>query len=161
MRSAILRPGYRARTLIRTPGGEVPVEQLHIGDEALTGFNVPRKIKWIGRRRVGGDPEQHPVLIRAGALGERMPVRDLYLAPDQAVLVYQKLFPCKLLLNGSSIDRFMENGPTDYFAIELDDHDILFAEGAPSETYVDCDNREIFHNASEFKRLYPGDTAPG
>jgi Hint domain len=156
-----LRPGYCAGTLIRTPPGEIPVEQLRIGDEVFTGSDVPRAIKWIGRRCVGGAPEQHPVLIRAGALGERTPARDLCLAPGQAVFIHQKLFPCKLLLNGSSIDRFVETRFTDYFAIELDDHDIIFAEGARSETYVDCDNRELLQNTSEFKRLYPGDITPG
>ena len=29
-----------------------------------------------------------------------------------------------------------------------------------AETFVDCDNRLMFHNAAEFALLYPDDTAP-
>ena len=50
-----------------------------------------------------------------------------------------------------------EIDPIRYFHIELDQHDIVFAEGAPTETFVDCDSRAMFHNAAEFDRMYPGD----
>jgi hypothetical protein len=38
---------------------------------------------------------------------------------------------------------------------------VIFAEGAAAETFVDCDNRLMFHNAAEFNELFPADTAPG
>ena len=38
---------------------------------------------------------------------------------------------------------------------------MIFAEGTPAETFVDCDSRLMFHNAAEFAALYPGDTSPG
>lgn len=37
---------------------------------------------------------------------------------------------------------------------------MIFAEGAPAETFVDCDSRAMFHNEPEFAALYPEDTAP-
>ena len=40
-------------------------------------------------------------------------------------------------------------------------HDVIFAEGTPAETYVECDNRGIFHNGAEFARLYPGEANAG
>ena len=43
--------------------------------------------------------------------------------------------------------------------VELDTHDVLLAEGAPSESYLDDDSRGMFHNAHEFAVLYPD--APG
>ena len=42
-----------------------------------------------------------------------------------------------------------------YFHIELDAHDVIVAEGALAETYIDDDNRGMFHNVTEFHRLYP------
>ena len=48
----------------------------------------------------------------------------------------------------------------EYFHLELDTHDIILAEGAPSETFVDCDNRGMFQNAHEFDQLYPDFAAP-
>ena len=48
----------------------------------------------------------------------------------------------------------------EYFHIELDSHDVILAEGAPSETFIDEDSRGMFHNAHEL-RLYPRDAATG
>ena len=47
-----------------------------------------------------------------------------------------------------------------YFHVELDSHDVIVAEGAAAETFVDCDSRRMFHNAVEFAVLYPGEDAP-
>ncbi len=33
----------------------------------------------------------------------------------------------------------------DYFHVELPAHDVLFAEGLPVESYLDCGNRHAFH----------------
>lgn len=51
--------------------------------------------------------------------------------------------------------RFGEVERVDYFHIELDTHDVIFAEGAAAETFIDDDSRGIFHNIGEFHALYP------
>jgi len=43
----------------------------------------------------------------------------------------------------------------EYFHIELDSHEVILADGAPAETFIDTDNRGMFHNAAEFAVLYP------
>ncbi|HEY9112295.1 MAG TPA: Hint domain-containing protein, partial [Rhodanobacteraceae bacterium] len=43
----------------------------------------------------------------------------------------------------------------EYFHIELDKHDVIVAEGALSESFLDDDSRGMFHNAHEFHALYP------
>jgi hypothetical protein len=43
-----------------------------------------------------------------------------------------------------------------YFHVELDGHDVIFAEGAPVETFLDADCRGMFANAAEYGVLYPG-----
>jgi Glycosyl transferases group 1/Hint domain len=48
------------------------------------------------------------------------------------------------LVNGASITQCAPDGPTRYVHIELDRHDIILAEGAPSESFVDCDTRALF-----------------
>ena len=49
----------------------------------------------------------------------------------------------------------------DYCHVELDSHDVLLAEGAASESYLDDNSRGMFHNASEYAALYPGAPMPG
>src|SRR5437660_5276991 len=49
----------------------------------------------------------------------------------------------------------------EYFHIELETHDIIFADGAPAESFTDCDNRFMFANGGEYAALYPGDERPG
>jgi hypothetical protein len=43
------------------------------------------------------------------------------------------------------------------FHVELETHDVISAEGAWSETFVDDDSRGMFHNADEYAELYPKD----
>jgi hypothetical protein len=43
----------------------------------------------------------------------------------------------------------------EYFHIELSSHDVIIADGAFSETFVDDDSRSMFHNVHEFGALYP------
>ncbi len=50
---------------------------------------------------------------------------------------------------------------SEYYHVELDTHDVLLAEGAPSERFLDDDSRGMFHNAREFAALYPDAPAPG
>jgi hypothetical protein len=42
-----------------------------------------------------------------------------------------------------------------YRGIVVEGHDILVAEGAGTESYVDDDNRGIFQNAGSYAELYP------
>jgi hypothetical protein len=42
-----------------------------------------------------------------------------------------------------------------YIHLEFDGHTVIFAEGAPSESFVDDDSRQMFDNAAEYARLYP------
>jgi hypothetical protein len=43
----------------------------------------------------------------------------------------------------------------EYFHIELDSHDVIVAEGSFSETFIDDDSRGMFHNAHEYRAMYP------
>ncbi len=145
---------YLRGTRIRTSSGEVAIEFLSAGDlvETLTG---PAPIRWIGRRRyVLAETEGHaavlPVLIRAGAIGDGLPRRDLCVSPEHALCIDGVLVPARHLTNGNSIVQRHDLEVIEYFHLELAEHAVIFAEGMPAETFVDCDSRKIFDNVASF-----------
>ena len=153
---------YARGTLILTETGEVPVEDLKIGDTVVTFSGAPRPIRWIGTRAydgrfVAGNREVLPIRVAAGALSEGVPARDLFVSPAHSLYFDDVLVPAEHLVNGVTIEQAQEVDWLEYFHIELDAHDVIFAEGAPAETYVDCDNRGMFQNGADFALLYPGD----
>jgi hypothetical protein len=157
---------YGRGTLIATPRGEVPVEDLSIGDEVVTASGALRPIKWIGRRSYGGRfiigrTDILPICIKAGALDANVPRRDLWISPHHAMYLEGALIEVKDLVNGVSIVQAQAVDKVEYFHIELDSHDVIVAEGALSETFLDDNSRGMFHNAHEYHALYPDDRAAG
>jgi len=148
---------YRRGTRIATPRGDFPIETLGIGDEVITAEGM-LPIRWIGRRshrlRAGGDPDVSPIRISAGALGDDLPLRDLWVSPEHAMYLDGMLIAARDLVNGESIVRDDSVDEVSYFHVEFDRHTVIFAEGAPSESFVDDDSRNMFDNASEFRLLY-------
>jgi uncharacterized repeat protein (TIGR03803 family) len=143
---------YLAGTHILTPRGEIAVEHLREGD-LLTTFSgkgpIHKPISWIGqlRQSLAGHPDIEkaaPVRIRAGAVAESVPHRDLLVSPDHAICLDGVLIPAKELVNGATIVQELDFGEVHYFHIELEQHDILLAEGLTAESYLDTGNRDAF-----------------
>jgi len=145
-------------TLIATTRGEVAVEDLAVGDLAVTATGVARPITWIGhKRRVRPMREEQPVRVMAGAFGESLPRRDLFLSPGHAVCVdvMDAVFvPVGELINGATIAQ-VEGSEVTYWHVELESHDVLLAEGFPCESYMDAGNRAFF--GREYGRLQAAD----
>jgi hypothetical protein len=153
---------FAAGTRIQTPRGKIAVEKLKIGDKVVTAGGDSIPVRWIGVSTVasGGDPLRvMPVRIRAGALGEKIPERDLLLSPDHALFLGGILVQAGALVNGSSITREMKM-PRGfiYYHVEVANHELILAEGAAAETFVDNLGRIAFDNWAEHIALYGGET---
>jgi autotransporter passenger strand-loop-strand repeat protein len=153
-------PCYCPGTLILTERGEVPVETLAIGDKLMTKAAILRPIKWIGRRSYGGRfvmgrTDILPICIKAGALDDNAPRRDLWVSPHHAIYLEGVLIEAKDLVNGVSIVQAEKVERVEYFHVELETHDVIMAEGALAESFIDDDSRGMFHNAHEYAALYP------
>jgi len=143
---------YCDGTRLLTAEGEIKVEDLAVGQMLVTASGAQRPIRWIGYRTINmhRHPEPdlvQPIRIAAGALAEGVPARDLVVSPDHGVLVDGALIPARLLVNHRSITLDDSKSVVTYYHIELDQHDIVLAEGAPSESYLDTGNRDTFENA--------------
>jgi O-antigen biosynthesis protein len=156
-------PCYRRGTLIEAARGQKTVEALKIGDKVRTASGALRPIKWIGQRSyagrfVMGRKDILPVCIKAGALGENVPVRDLWVSPNHAMYLSGVLIEAKDLINGVSIVQAEQVESVNYVHIELDSHDVIIAEGALAETFIDDDSRAMFQNAHDYATLYGEDS---
>jgi autotransporter passenger strand-loop-strand repeat protein len=146
-------------TLIRTETGERPIETLRVGERVVTASGAARPIIWTGHRGVA--PHRHPrphdvmpVRVRAHAVAPGCPARDLLLSPDHAVFLDGVLIPVRHLVNGASIAQEDADRIT-WWHVELETHDVILAEGLPTESYLDTGNRAAFVNGGASVRMHP------
>ncbi len=129
-------------TRILTEQGEVAVEDLAAGDRVMTRDHGAQPIRWIGSRRVAAQGRFAPVVIDAGALGNS---RELVVSPAHRMLIEdwradamfgtrEVLASARHLTRMDGINR-REGGEIEYFHILFDTHEIIYAEGAPSESF--------------------------
>lgn len=145
-------PCFLHGSRIATSEGAVAVAALRVGDLVRTCSGEARPIMWIGTGRAvataGNRCDVAPVIIRAGALADGVPARDLAVKRHHAVLVGDVLVPAQHLVNGRSVVWDDRTGPIEYYHIELQTHDVLMAEGAPVESFRDDCSAELFANAA-------------
>ncbi len=149
--SANPAPCFAAGTRIRTERGEVEVEALKVGDLVFTSSGASRPIVWLGHREIRCSSRENardawPIRVSAGAFGEGKPERDLYLSPAHAVCVDcvgEIFIPIGRLVNGATIAREVRD-EIDYWHVELESHDVIFAEGLKTESYLANNNRDFF-----------------
>ena len=151
-------------TTIRTADGDRKIEDLAVGDLLPTVFGGTCPIQWIGRYRFKrSDPTRTwvrnilPIRVARSALGPDVPHADLYVTQTHALLVDGVLVAAGNLINGSTITRndASELDELEFFHIELQVHDVLYAEGAPCETLLNVDENAA--NFAEYlrQRLMP------
>jgi hypothetical protein len=148
-------------TGIAVPLGTRRVEDLQIGDEILT-LSGRKPIKWIGYSKFTKEKDKAwldrmmPIRVARFAINDHSPYRDLHLSPMHCMFFNDALIPVKYLVNGTSIARMAPSvHAIEYYHIELDTHEVLYAEGALVESFIAEDSeRENFSNFVEYERLY-------
>lgn len=142
---------FHGATRISTPNGGKLAREIAIGDLVET-ENGPKPVRWVGRRTITADDSASnekflPVKITAGALGQNLPKADLWVSRQHRILVSspvcQRMFghtevlvaAIRLIdLPGVFVDS--TKNELDYVHILFDEHEIVFAEGAPSESLL-------------------------
>lgn len=137
--------------LIETESGVVPVEELRAGDKILCADGEYKTLRLalsrkISAREIDANPKLQPVRIMAGALGHGMPQRDLLVSRQHRMLVSsaicERMFGLEQVLvsaikltslPGIFVDP--DHGEVEYFHLLFDHHEVIFAEGAPTESF--------------------------
>ncbi len=146
---------FVAGSRIATERGEVPVEELRIGDRVALARRVGyAPIRWLGRRRMRPAPPSWPVRILAGAFAPGQPHRDLLLSPDHAVATASGLVPVRCLVNGATIAP-LAMAQVEYWHVELPFHELILAEGLAVESYLDTGNRSAFEDVARVTAIEP------
>ena len=149
-------PCFLRGTMIATPAGEVAVQDLQVGDLVSTHDGGVRPIVWLGFGRSLVTPRNRcdvaPVIVRAGALADNEPCRDLHVTRHHAVLVGAALVPVEHLINGVSVLWNDTARVIEYYHIELDAHAVLRADGAPAESFREDGNAQQFQNTADRPR---------
>ncbi len=133
---------FTSGTQIATVSGDRRIEDLVAGDLVLTMDRGYQPIRWIVSSKVPATGDLAPILIRKGALGND---RDLRVSPQHRMLLQgwqaemlfgeeEVLATAKSLVNDHSILRD-EGGEVEYFHMLFDTHEIIYAAGAPSESF--------------------------
>lgn len=142
---------FTTGTRIETDCGSELVENLSVGDKVQTKDDGAQEILWIGHRRMSGArlhamPELRPIRLRRDALGGDIPDGDLLVSPQHRVLISgaraQALFnqpevlvTARDLINDTSV--FVDHAVREvtYVHLLFANHQILWANGVPSESY--------------------------
>ncbi|RZT94258.1 Hint domain-containing protein [Advenella incenata] len=143
-------------THIATLEGEKTVESLVAGDKVITASGGVATVKWLGHRtlyksRIPAKDavRAFPILIKKDAIADNVPHADLIVSPGHHLEFNGALVPAMMLVNGQTIVQQFERRSFEYFHVELEQFDIILAEGVPAESYVDMGNRSMFQNADE------------
>lgn len=135
-------PCFAAGTMIRTVAGDVPIELLKVGDLIETMDHGAQQIRWVGCRTVSASGDFAPIRFEPDAIGN---TRTLYLSPQHRVLftdwraeLYfaerEILIAAKHLVNGKDI-TVQYGGQIEYFHLLFDQHEIIYSDNAPSESF--------------------------
>ncbi len=143
-------PCFAEGTQIATPNGPVNVQDLRKGDQVLTLDNGVQTVRWVRSRHLNDDdlmdnPTARPIKIKSGALGNGLPARDLRVSPHHRMMLNsiiaqrmlgqrEVLVPAKRLVDLPGIAVDTTATQVSYYHVLLDRHEILMAEGAPSES---------------------------
>ncbi|MEJ6388446.1 Hint domain-containing protein [Gymnodinialimonas ulvae] len=143
-------PCFTPGAMIATPRGELPVENLRVGDKVITRDNGIQEIRWTGKRtltrmELADHLNTKPIFIKAGALGQDLPERDMLVSPQHRVLIAgetpqlyfeesEVLVAAKHLVGRQGIG-IMDTLRATYIHFMFDRHEVVLSDGAWTESF--------------------------
>lgn len=140
-------------SMIRTTRGDVAVEDIQVGDMVVAfeqGTQVERAVVWVGRKRaivrpdLPDDEAGYPVRISKGALAENVPYKDMLVTPEHCLFLNGAFVPARMMVNGGNIAYDYSLTSYDYYHVETEQHAVIMADGALTESYLNTGDRNSF-----------------
>ncbi|GBQ69532.1 hypothetical protein AA103196_2244 [Ameyamaea chiangmaiensis NBRC 103196] len=140
---------------IRTTRGDIPVEEIQIGDyivafdDDVTNGTI-RQVTWVGQSRAivrAGLPDDeagYPVRLLKGAIAHNVPYKNMMITSEHCLFLDGRFVPVRMLVNGRSIFFDKSIASYDYYHVETEDHSVIMADGVLTESYLDTGNRLAF-----------------
>lgn len=133
----------RGARILMADGTPCRVESLRPGARVLTRDHGAQPLRWIGRATLRAAGGFAPVVIGRGAMGN---AGDLAVGPHHRLFLYQRdrrpgqataevLVQARDLVDGAAIFR-REGGFVDYLFPVFDAHEVIYAEGLPTESLL-------------------------
>ncbi|GBR44011.1 Hint domain-containing protein [Neokomagataea thailandica] len=150
-----LRKCFLAGASIETGSGFKLVEDIVIGDVVMAydpegRHAVGRAVQWVGQRQASvevglfDDEAGYPVRIAKNAIAPGVPRDDLLVTSEHCMLLDGVFVPVRMLVNGRTISYDRSIMSYQYYHIETENHTIIRANGALTESYLNTGNRHSF-----------------
>lgn len=128
--------------LIDTPDGQRLIETLKAGDMVNTFDHGPQPLLWIGRQKARAAGVFAPVHFDVGTIGNTTPIavsqqHRMMISGWKAELYYglpEVFVAAKHLVDGDAI-QIRAGGIVEYIHILFAQHEVVWADGVPSESY--------------------------
>lgn len=143
-------PCFAAQTMIETEDGPVAAGDLRVGMRVRTRDGGFQPIRWVGKRylsaaHLAAQPKLRPIRVAADSLSLGLPHVDLLVSPQHRLLVRsriaQRMFGAAEVLVAAfqlcavdGIDVAEDVEDVTYVHFLLDEHQIVYAEGAEAES---------------------------
>lgn len=172
--SYVSPPCFTPGTRVETPEGPCRIETLRAGDRVVTVDKGACAIRYVTRTHLTcamlrRNPDHCPIRFKAGSLGDGLPERDLVVSPQHRLLWSGS--DCDLHLGvpevlvaaadhpaGQKVAAALLPFGVTYIHLVLDEHHILWANGAQTESFLV--GPTSYHAApasvqADLRRLFP------
>lgn len=151
---------------IQTPSGLRAIETLVPGDRVLTRDHGAQPLRWIGQRTVSATGNLAPIqidpILIPGATAPLLvsPQHRILWEGHRAQMLFgtsEVLVAAKHLLSNPAVTR-REGGKVTYIHLMFDQHEVIYANGMPSESFFPGDTALgsiSDHSRSELFTLFP------
>ncbi|MEP1537954.1 MAG: Hint domain-containing protein [Paracoccaceae bacterium] len=162
---------FTAGCQIKTETGNVPVEQLQVGDKVWTQGDRFLPIEWIGKKSLTkamlqDKPNLSPVKIQKDALGPNLPSQDMSVSRQHRILITshvaemlfgasEVLVPAVGLTNLPGINEELDVDGVEYWHILLADHQIIKCNNLDTESFLPSVDGAFSQAQAELIALFP------